>query len=413
MNKDVEIVEQCRFCRSENIEDVVNFGPTALANSYLTDKEINEILRGEREEFKANLSYFFCKDCLAFQIRESVSPEKLFSDYLYASSTSGNLLNYFKDYSEDVIKRFDLSKDSFVVVIASNDGVELRNFIDAGIPCLGVEPATNLSNIANASGYPTLNKFFGAETAEEIVKKHGQANCIIFNNCFAHLYDYNDFVNGLNILLKQDGFAVFENSYLVSMLNNNLFDILYHEHSTEWSLCAITNFLNIHELEPFDFIQTSSHGGSFRCFIQHENGSRSIENNVYKIIAEEIYNHKLNKVETYKNWFKNLKKTKDNVSEFVNNEIYKGKSFCGYGYPAKATTLCNFLNIGDIFDYIVEDSKFKVGKYTPDYYRPIYSPKMLMDDPVEICFVLAWNFFDLIVKNNPEYKGMWINPLKL
>jgi hypothetical protein len=408
---DVEEITKCRLCDSENIQTVADFGETALANSYLTIEDLANIVDGQKE-FKANLSYCFCENCYAYQIREYVSPEKLFSNYLYASSTSGNLVVYFRDYMSELISGFQLSPDDFVVVIASNDGVELRNFVKVGIPCLGIEPAENLAKSANENGYSTIAKFFNEETAEEIVSQYGQASCIVFNNCFAHLSDYKSFVKGLNILLKDNGFAVFENSYLLSVLDNNLFDISYHEHSMQWSLKALKNFLGNYGFQIFDFKQTPPHGGSFRCFIQKKGGYHHIEDVVRETLLNESERY-IPFVWMYQNWFRKLGGLKDRMQKFVAKAKEENRSICAYGYPAKATTLCKFMEIGDIFEYVVEDSSFKVGKFTPGYHIPIHDKEWFKAHPTDYCLILAWNFFDLIVENNPDYKGKWINPLNI
>ncbi len=410
--EDIEKIYNCRICGDEvNTETVIDFGESALHNSYLSLRDVNNIKDGLVQEFKSNLSYFCCKTCGCFQIHEAINPDILFKNYLYASSTSNSLVKYFKKYCDDIIERFKLQdKGKLVYVGASNDGVELKNFCEKGIRSIGIEPATNLAELANNNGYYTENEFLNKETAQRMAVKYGKADFLMINNCLAHTNNPHEIFNGIKILLKDTGCFVFENSYAGAMVEKNLFDILYFEHYLEYSCKVLYNFLDAIGLEMFDWQNTEPHGGSFRCFAQFKGGPNKIEENVQKQLDYEI-SIGLNDYKNYLKWSKNLDKNRNKLKEFIDKEKALGKSFCGYTYPAKATTLCNFYGIGDVFDYIVEDSAFKIGLYTPQFHVEIKNKDYFNINPTDYCIVLAWNVFDVIKKNNSQYKGIWINPL--
>lgn len=411
--KTVKVIDTCRLCNSDNITTVLNFGSTGFANSLLTFQQRNNILNGIEKESKVNLSYFLCHDCGSIQCHEEVSPDILFNNYLYSSSTSGTLSKYMKEYCDSVINRFNLSenKKSFVVIVGSNDGVELKNFINNGIKSIGIEPATNLAEKANKQGYPTYNNFFDQKTAHKLVEKYGQADCVMANNVFAHT-DLNEFVKSLLIILKPEGFFVFENSYLVDMIQGRMFDLLYHEHIYEHSITPLKKFFNKYDLEIFDIQRTKSHGGSFRCFVQIKGGPNIIQKSVEKILSiERIL--RLNSLKTYEKFLSSINLKKERLINFLKKHKKAGYTISGYGYPAKATTLCKFFDIGDYFEYIVEDSPIKVGRFTPNYYIPIKNKDYFKENPTDICIVLAWNYIDNIILGNPEYKGIWIDPFDL
>lgn len=411
LSEEVKIVNQCRLCDCHNIQTILDFGKTALANSYVTTEQSRLIKSGLASEFKTNLSYFLCKDCGSVQIHEEVNPEILFDNYLYASSTSGDLVDHFKKYCEDVIERFSLNESNFVVVVGSNDGVELKNFVEKGIHCVGVEPAFNLSLLANQNGYPTRNEFFNEKSAQRICNIHGRADIIMANNCLAHT-DLKEFIKGVEILLKENGTLVFENSYLLNVILDNLLDTYYTEHVFQHSFLPLKKFFRKHGFKIFDWQLTKPHGGSFRCFVKWHSGNQEIKDSVYNQEAIEK-SLRLNEPHIHDRFLNKITDLKERFRERLVGWQQEGLTISAFGYPAKATTLCKFFGMGNIFEYVVENSNAKIGYCTPGYHIPIVDKEYFDKNPTDICIVLAWNYYDLIVKNNPNYKGKWVNPLKV
>lgn len=400
-------MRKCRNCRNDT-RNVINFGETALANSFLTESELNDPNFVEK---KYDLSYSLCPVCGLFQLNNAVDPDVLFKNYFYSSSTSGNLVNYFKNYADSLIKDFSLNENSFVIEPACNDGVMLQHFQEKGIPCLGIEPATNLVKVARDKGLQVVNEFFNVGSAQKIVDiGRKKANLVTFNNVFAHLEGIHEFLDAVDVILSRDGVFCFENSYLGAMIENNLFDVLYHEHIFEYSILPLSILMEKHGFQIFRVEFTSPHGGSFRAFCQRKGGRQFVGDQVQEIILREA-SVGLFDLNRYKSFNKDLLTLKSKLKNKISDIQRLGGSICGYGYPAKATTLCNFFEIGDVFDYVVEDSPLKVGKYTPQFHVPVKDSAYFKENPTTHCIVLAWNFYDLILKNNQQYKGEWINPL--
>lgn len=393
---------ECKVCNSKNIHKFLSLGPSPLANNYIKKEKLEE----KEEVFPLDL--YFCKDCLFVQLGQIIDPKILFKDYLYVSSTSETLKKQFQDLAEDIKSR--TKDDSFIVEIASNDGTLLKNFKEYKI--LGVEPASNIAKIAIDNGIKTLNKFFNIETANDIVKKNGKADVVIGTNIFAHIPDLNEFIEAIKILLDKNGFAIFESPYLFDLMEKLEFDTIYHEHIYYLSLKPLIKLFKKHDLEIFDVKRTNMHGGSIRFFVGNNNFE--IKDRVKELISLEE-KMGFDKVEVYEDFSNKVLNFKEKLYNLLIELKKSGHSIAGYGAPAKATTLLNYLGIGkEIIDFIADKSPLKQDLFMPGNKIPIFSTDKILKENPDYLIILAWNFADEIMKQNEEYKkngGKFIIPI--
>jgi SAM-dependent methyltransferase len=364
-----------------------------LANSYVTPEKLQHM-----EPFYP-LHTYVCEKCFLVQLPEMESPENIFSDYAYFSSYSDSLLQHARDYTDMMVRRFGFSSESQVVEIASNDGYLLQYFKEKNVPVLGIEPAENVADAAIKAGIPTVVKFFGVDTAHELVADGKHADLIVGNNVLAHVPDINDFVEGMNILLKEQGIVTMEFPHIMRMMKDNLFDTIYHEHYSYLSLLTVREVFAAHGLKIFDVDEISTHGGSLRIYACHEkDATRPVEQRVLDLLKKEE-REGLNTLEHYFSFSERVKETKRNILDFMIKEKNQCKVIAGYGAPAKGGTLLNYCGIrSDFMDYTVDRSPHKQGHYLPGIHIPIYDPEKISETKPDYVVILAWNLKDEIME---------------
>lgn len=387
----------CRICKGERLVKFLDFGMVALANSYLRKEEL------DKPEYKAKLDVWFCQDCGLVQLGTVVSAEKLFRHYLYYSSTSPMLMKHFSDYADEIAAMHADKKNAFVVEIASNDGILIRNFRRHGIRFLGVDPAENIARKANEEGIPTIAEFFNSKTAVSMLKDHGKATAILGNNVFAHIDDIHDVIDGVDILLSKDGFLVLEFPYLLNLLENNEFDTIYHEHLSYFSITPLMKFFAMHDMEIFDVKRTSIHGGSVRLFIQRKGGPRKVMPSVSELLELEKRQGIMD-LKTYQRFSENVKRLKSELVSLLTKLKKEGKSIAAYGAPAKGNTLLCYCGIDmRLLDFTVDRSPYKQGLFTPGMHIPIHPPEDLLRRKPDYALILAWNFSKEIIEQQKSY----------
>ena len=379
---------ECRVCGNIHLKRVISFGMMPLANN------LENKMNSNVEKFPLELNY--CNQCTNCQLSYVVNPKKLFSNYLYRSSTSKTFSNHFNKAADNYIKKLKLKKEALIIDIGSNDGIALKPFIDKGYKnIIGVEPAKNLSNIANKNKIKTINSFFNSSILKKIKKK---ADLILASNVFAHSDKIDEIVKTIDKLLKPDGTLIIEIQYLVNTLKDYTFDNIYHEHVNYWSLHSLQKYFKKFNFITFEAKKIDTHGGSLRVFIKKDLKNIKINSSIKKILLEEkrfgLFNYKIfvmfrNKVELIKN---NIKK---------NIKILKKKNeiIVGFGAPAKATTAINYFGIEAFFDYVIEDNNLKHNKYIPGTKIKIIS-KEKIKNKIDCLIVLAWNYFKEIKNKN-------------
>jgi len=381
---------ECRSCEKTNLKRVVSLGYQPLANNLLKTKHEKDKL------YPLEMNY--CPSCHNCQLSVVVDPAKMFSNYLYLSSTSQTFRDHFDNAAKKYIKEFKLSaKKSYIIDIGSNDGVALKPFKKLNFKnILGVEPAKNLAKIANKEKIKTYNGFLDEKSLKKIKKN---ADIILASNVFAHSDKLKTMAECMFKLLKKNGTIIIEVQYLLNTLQDLTFDNIYHEHYNYWSLTSLVTFFNKFNATIYKAERINTHGGSLRIYLKKEPKTK-IEKSVKDILKlEDKFGMK--NFKTYANFAKKVYK----IRSIVRGNILKMKKnnmkIIGYGSPAKATTALNFFGISNEIDYIVEDNKLKHGKFLPGMRIPIKSKTDIKDKP-DCALVLAWNFFDEIKRKNSD-----------
>lgn len=398
----------CRFCLNKNLKQVIDLGFQPAANAFLSKKQLKE-----KEHFFP-LKVNFCSTCGQLQLTHIVSPDYLFRNYVYASSTSPVFIAHFENYAQSVYKKIKLSTDSKVLDIGSNDGILLKPFKKLGVKILGVDPATKIARQATKNGIPTINEYFNQSLANKIIKKWGHADVITANNVFAHVPFIDELIQASRNLLKSEGVLIIEAPYLVDFLQKNLFDTIYHEHVSYLSIRPLITLFKRFNMTIFDVEGTDSHGGSIRVFVKKNESKRKMKSIVEKFIQQEL-RLGLSKVQTYKKFAKKIDQNKKDLNKLLKQLKSTGKSIVGYGAPAKGNTLLNYFNIGpQIIDYIVDDSSYKQGLFTPGMHIPVVSSDEIVKTKPNYIFILAWNFAKPLMRKLEYFKksgGKFIIPV--
>jgi len=384
----------CRFCRTPLSCTFADLGMSPVANAFLSPAQLNKM-----EPFYP-LHAYVCEACLLVQLEDFETPEHIFNDqYAYFSSYSDSWLDHARRYTELIVARLGLDANSFVVEIASNDGYLLQYFVKKGIPVLGIEPSGNVANAAKAKGIDTRVEFFTANSAQELVSKRRKADLVMGNNVLAHVPALNDFVEGLRILLSEHGVITMEFPHLLSLIRENQFDTIYHEHFSYFSFLAVTRIFAGHGLRIFDVDRLSTHGGSLRIYATHDASVRWEEQpSVVKLLADERHAG-LDEISSYSNFSERVNKTKLDLLRFLIDLKHAGKKVVGYGAPAKGNTLLNFCGIrSDLLDFTVDKSSQKQGMFLPGTHIPIAAPDKIFEARPDYVLILPWNLRDEIAK---------------
>ncbi len=409
MQPQVFKLNHCRICKNRKLIKILSFDKTPPANSFLSKIELN---KNKEQWFPLRVNY--CPLCRQLQLSHVVSPELLFRDYLYVSSTSPVFIKHFEDYAKSVVKKLNLKKGSLVIDIGSNDGILLRPFKKLGMRVLGVDPAVKIARLATEKGLETIPEYFGQKLSKKIIQKYGNAKVITANNVFAHIHDIDEVTKLVKNLLTADGVFIIEVPYLLVFLEKNLFDTVYHEHLSYFSVKPLTIFFKRHGMKVFDVEEVSSHGGSIRVFVCKKQGKHKIQKSVSKLLEKEE-KMGLDDLQTYKGFNSRVRGNKIALKKLIEGLKKDGKKIAGYGAPAKGNTLLNYFKIGiESLDYIVEDNKYKQGLFTPGTHIPVVSPTRILKDKPDYIFILAWNFADPIMQKLSDYKnkgGRFIIPV--
>jgi len=386
---------QCRFCGTPLKRVFVDLGMSPLCESYLSAEQLNQM-----EPFYP-LVVYVCENCFLVQLEEVVPCEEIFSEYAYFSSYADSWVRHASDYTTMVIDRFGLNRHSFVVEIASNDGYLLQHFVNKSIPVLGIEPAANVARAAVAKGVPTLVKFFGEQTARELIEEGKVADLVLGNNVLAQVPDVNDFIKGIKLLLKPFGVVTMEFPHLMRLIEQNQFDTIYHEHFSYFSFITVDQIISAHGLRLFDVEELATHGGSLRTYACHAgDSSKTCSNRVHELIQREE-RAGFRDLKYYERFDEQVKETKRRLLDFLIRAKREGKSIAGYGAPGKGNTLLNYCGIGtDFIDYTVDRNPYKQGRFLPGTHIPICHPDKIKETRPDYLLIMPWNLKDEIMKQN-------------
>ena len=393
----------CRVC-NHPIDPFMTFGRMPIANAFLNKDQFDD-------EYFFELMPASCHNCTTFQIVNVPEPNKMFHDhYAYFASTSSIMTKHFEKLAKDVIKKYLNSNDPFVVEIGSNDGISLKNYSDAAIRHLGVDPSYNVVNASRSKGISAICSFFNRTTADEIIENHGKADIIISTNTMHHIADIKEVVAGAKILLKKKGLMITEDPYLGEMIKLNSFEQIYAEHNFIWSLMSMEYLFNLYDMEIIDVSPNDHHGGCMRYFIGHKG-----EHSKKEVVINQFQNEKLMGIknpEIFDKFRKDCEKSRDTLMEFLLDLRAKQKRIVGYGATAKSSTLINYCGItSDHIDFICDTTLSKQGKFSPGAHIPILPHKDFISNYPDYTLLFAWNHKDEILSKENKYtenEGKWI-----
>jgi hypothetical protein len=391
---------KCRHCAAELRHVFLDLGEAPPSNNYVSKEAL-----GQREAVYP-LRLFVCDRCWLVQTEDFARADELFaSDYAYFSSTSKSWLDHAQRYAEMITRRLGLGPKSFVIEVASNDGYLLKNFVAAGIPCLGVEPTDSTAEAAENIGVPTLRKFFGVETATQLASDGRRADLIAGNNVYAHVPDINDFTEGLRIALKPGGTITLEFPHLLRLIEQNQFDTVYHEHFSYLSLTAVEAIFKRAGLRVLDVEEIPTHGGSLRVYGSHPDDPRPSAPAVAQMLERERA-FGLRDLATYQGFQRKADKVRDDFKRFLEEQKRGGKRVAAYGAAAKGNTLLNYAKIGgDLIEFVCDAAPSKQGKYMPGSHIPILPPATLAQNKPDFVVILPWNIADEVRQQQPV--GRW------
>lgn len=391
----------CRHCSAPLEHNFLDLGFAPPSNAYLSYEDLT------KPEKYYPLKTKVCTQCWLVQTEDYAKADELFnSDYAYFSSTSSGWLDHATRYAVKMIKDLQLSKDSMVIEVASNDGYLLKNFVAAGVPCLGIEPTKSTADAAEKLGIPVLHEFFGERLGKQLAIQGKQADLIVGNNVYAHVPDINDFTRGLKAALKEGGTITLEFPHLMRLLEFTQFDTVYHEHFSYLSLFTVDRIFKSAGLRVWDVEELSTHGGSLRIYGCHGKDNRRTSSIVRTLLGEES-RRGMQCYTTYQTFQAKADQVKNDFMFFLIEQKRKGKLVAAYGAAAKGNTLINYAGVKpDLLQFVCDAAAAKQGKYLPGSHIPIFAPEILFKDPPSFLVILPWNISNEVKQLNSRLETL-------
>lgn len=399
-NTNVKIITQCRICSSKNLIDVLDLTDQPIPNGFLTKEELKQ------KEEKYPLAVCFCNNCSLMQLRYLVNAKVMFDNYLYIPSASKTRIGHFKNLASEIKELTNFNEKSLIVDVGSNDGSLLVAFKNLGVRTLGIDPAENLVKVAALSGIETVNSYFDSKVAAKISKKYGKAKAILATNVIAHIHNLHEVIKGGEILLEDDGVFLMQFPYSLDLIEKNLFDTIYHEHLSYFSVKSLLVLAEKSKLEIFNIEKSELDGGSLKVYWKKKTDKkRKINSGVINKILKEEEDFGLYDIKTYEQFKKRVEKLKKEVVKKLKTLKKKNKFIVGYGAAAKANVLLNYFGIDKkTIDYLVDSTSYKQGKFTPGSHIPIYPEDKIYETNPDYVIIFAWNFAKEIMDKNKRFK---------
>lgn len=390
---------KCRHCGAPLTHTFLDLGFAPPSNAYLTKADLS------KPEKYYPLKIKVCDQCWLVQTEDYAQADELFSpEYAYFSSTSSGWLAHAKRYAEKMTAELGLNAQSLVIEVASNDGYLLKNFVTAGIPCLGIEPTDSTAAAAEQLGIPVMREFFGEALGKQLAAKGQQADLIAGNNVYAHVPDINDFTLGLKAALKPDGIITLEFPHLMRLIEQAQFDTVYHEHFSYLSLQTVGRIFAAAGLRVWNVEELPTHGGSLRVYGCHQDDPRSTQAAVSGVLKAEVQ-HGLQDLNTYFKFQPRADKIKDDLLRFLIEQKRLGKKVAAYGAAAKGNTLLNYAGVKpDLVEFVCDAAQAKQGKFMPGSHIPILHPSEMLNRTFDYVLVLPWNIAPEVGQQNAALK---------
>ena len=403
------LVTRCRACGGRLTVTMADLGLQPASNAFIAS------LAAVRDEKRYPLCAKVCESCKLVQLDYDVAPQELFGNYVYFSSYSDDWLKHARHYCEMARQRFALGSHSLVIELASNDGYLLKNFIDMGVPVLGIDPSDGVAAAAEKIGVPTLVEFFGEKLAGKLAADGQQADLIVANNVLAHVPLLNDFVAEITLLLKPNGSATIEFPHLLELIENVEFDTIYHEHYSYFSLHAIEQVFSRHGLRFYDAERLPTHGGSLRVYAAHANRPQLEDSASLRELRAQEHAAGLADLSTYLCFAERVESCRRSLLEFIARAKHEGKSIAAYGAAAKGNTLLNFCAVtaADI-SQVADRNPHKQSKFLPGTHIPVVSPEALLRSRPDYVLILPWNLQEEIrqqLREINEWGGRFVTPV--
>jgi hypothetical protein len=390
----------CRLCGSAELASVVDLGATPPCERYMTAAQLDE------PELTYPLHLRVCTSCWLAQIPPLITPGDTFTEYAYFSSYSSSWVDHARTFVHDAITALGLDARSFVVEVASNDGYLLQHVVASGVRCLGIEPSVNVGRAARTLGVPTLTAFLNPQTGAAVRAKNGPADLVVANNVYAHIPDIIGFTKGLRALVADDGWVSIEVQHLLTLMEHNQYDTIYHEHFQYYTLTSARRALASGGLSLVDVELLTTHGGSIRLWARPVEAAGRPSRRVMDVLAKES-DAGLHELSGYAEFSRRVAKVRRDLVRFLVDAADQGRTVVGYGAPGKGNTLLNHCGIRpDLLAYTVDRNPYKQGRFTPGARIPIHAPDRIAEDRPDYVLVLPWNLRGELI-GQLSYVGEW------
>ena len=405
--KKIRKEQSCRICESNDIIVVFELKSTPSGDRFVSEEDLDKSI----EKFPLILA--ICNSCGYLHLPYVLDPAESYTNYVYETKITVGLKEHYLDYAKEVITYGNIPSSSLVIDLGSNDGTMLKAFKEVGMKILGVEPNKSIADLANKNQLNTINNYFSHSVANEIIRQYEKASIITANYMFANIDNIIDFTDNAKKILSDDGLFVVQTGYHPAQMTINMFDYIYHEHFSYFSVKVLKDLLERSGLELIHVTSQFSKGGSIRAIAQHMGGKRKTDKSVDAFISKEKEDE-IHESTTYMNFAKRINEKRDMLVEFINNLKAESKTIVGYGASVSTTTLLHHFEIGEYLDYIVDDNTIKHGLFSPGYHLPVYPSKKLYSDNPDYVLILGWQHKNSIVNRNKNFLkngGKFIVPL--